>query len=99
MGGPEILEDQQSFFISLRSEVKKLADARKSADDVKAAVDTIKETMRKNDRIARYIGGSFTAQVEKAYVEMGGKPFEQKQAAAAEHFQHAQAHGRRIGPR
>ncbi|HKS37398.1 MAG TPA: MBL fold metallo-hydrolase, partial [Verrucomicrobiae bacterium] len=76
MGGPEILEDQQSFFIALRSEVKKLADVRKSADEVKAAVDTIKETLRKNDRIARYIGGGFAGQVEKVHVELGGKPFE-----------------------
>jgi len=96
MGGPEILEDQQSFFIGLRTEVKKLADARKSPDEVKAAVDTIKETLRKNDRIARYIGGGFAGQVEKAYVELGGKPFEQKQAAAEEHFRHADAHGRQV---
>jgi len=96
MGGPEVLEDQQSFFIALRNEVKKMADARKSPDEVKAAVDTIKETVRKNDRIARYIGGGFAGQVEKAYVELGGKPFTQKQAAAEEHFRHADAHGRQV---
>lgn len=96
MGGPEILEDQQSFFIALREEVKKLADARKSADEVKAAADTIKETLRRNDRIARYIGGGFAGQIEKAYVELGGKPFAQKQAAAEEHFRHADAHGRTV---
>lgn len=94
MGGPEILEDQQSFFIALRGEVKKLTDARKSADEVKAAVDTIKETLRKNEKIARYIGGGFAGQVEKAFVELEGKPFAQKQAAAEEHFRHAAAHGR-----
>ena len=72
MGGPEILEDQQTFFIELRTQVKSLVDAKKSADEVKAAVDTIKETLRANERIARYIGGSFPAQGEKAYVELGG---------------------------
>lgn len=96
IGGPEILEDQQSFFIALRDEVKKLAEARKSADEVKAVVDAIKETLRKNDRIARYIGGGFANQVEKAYVELGGEPFAQKQAAAEEHFRHADAHGRQV---
>jgi glyoxylase-like metal-dependent hydrolase (beta-lactamase superfamily II) len=96
MGGPEILEDQQSFFLALRGEVKKLADARKSADEVKAAVDAIKETLRKNEKIARYIGGGFAGQVEKAYVEMGGKPFVQKQAAAEEHFRHADTSGRQV---
>ncbi|HKS35686.1 MAG TPA: hypothetical protein VJW76_00750, partial [Verrucomicrobiae bacterium] len=82
--------------IALRGEVKKLYDARKSADEVKAAVDTIRETVRKNDRIARYIGGGFAGQVEKAYVELGGAPFAQKQAAIEEHFRHADAHGRQV---
>jgi cyclase len=99
MGGPEILEDQQSFFIALRGEVKKLADARKSADEVKAAVDAIKETLRKNDRIARYIGGGFAGQIEKAFVELGGKPFTSKQAATDEHWRHAEAHGRTLANR
>ena len=75
MGGAEVLENQQTFFIELRKEVKKLVDAGKRPDEVKAAVDTIKETLRKQDRIAIYIGSFFPAQVEKAYVEMGGKPF------------------------
>ncbi len=96
MGGPEILEDQQGFFVALRNEVKKLADAKKTPDEVKAAADSIREALRKNDRIARYIGGSFAAQVEKAYVEMGGQPFTDKQAANEEHWRHAAAHGRPV---
>ena len=48
----------------------------------------------KNDRIARYVGEGLAGQVEKVFVEMGGKPFLNKQAAAAEHWRHAQAHGR-----
>ncbi|MEW6303242.1 MAG: MBL fold metallo-hydrolase [Verrucomicrobiota bacterium] len=70
MGGPEVLEDQQRFFIELRNEVKKLVDAGKKLDEVKAAVETIRETLRKNERIARYIGGSFDKQVEKAFNEL-----------------------------
>jgi hypothetical protein len=50
--------------------------------EVKAAATMIKETLRKNDRIARYIGGSFNAQVEKVYVELGGQPFAKDEAAA-----------------
>jgi glyoxylase-like metal-dependent hydrolase (beta-lactamase superfamily II) len=99
MGGAEILEDQQTFFIELRTQVKSLVDAKKSADEVKAAVDTIKETLRANERIARYIGGSFPAQVEKAYVELGGQAFVNKQAAREEHWRHAEAHGRPVGAR
>src|SRR5882672_2464033 len=45
MGGPEVLDDQQSFFISLRGEVNSLVSAKKSASEVKASVDTIKETL------------------------------------------------------
>ncbi len=96
MGGPEVLEDQQKFFVELRSEVKRLVAAKKSSAEVKASVDTIKETIRKNEHTARYIGDSFTAQVEKAYVELGGQPFVSKQAAIEEHWRHADEHGRSL---
>jgi cyclase len=93
MGGPEILEDQQGFFVALRSEVKKLVEAKTSPGEMKAATDRIKETLRRNDRIARYIGGGFVNQLEKAYVELGGQPFVSKQAAVEEHWRHARTHG------
>jgi cyclase len=75
VGGAEVLEDQQNYFKSLMAETKKLVDAGKSPAEVKAAVDTIKETLRKNERIARYIGQFFPAQVEKAHTELTGKAF------------------------
>ncbi len=78
VGGAEVLEDQISYFMALRSEVKKLVDAKKTPEQAQAAVDTVKEAIRKNDRIARYIGGMFPAQVEKAWTEAGGKPFPKK---------------------
>jgi glyoxylase-like metal-dependent hydrolase (beta-lactamase superfamily II) len=73
IGGPELLEDQQAFFIALRDEVKKLAD--KEPAQVEAAVPTIMATLKKNERIARYVGNFLLAQVEKAFIEQGGKPF------------------------
>jgi cyclase len=54
MGGSELLEDQQAFFIALQDEVKKLAD--KEPAQVEAAVPTIMATLKKNERIARYVG-------------------------------------------
>jgi len=73
MGGPEILDNQIAFFVALRGEVKKLMDAGMKPEEIKASAVLIKETLRKQDNIALYIGQSFAAQVEKIYVEMGGQ--------------------------
>jgi hypothetical protein len=94
MGGSEILEDQQSFFVELRKQVKK--HARKKPDEVKAAVPEIKTALEKQPRIARYVGESLSAQVEKVYVEMGGKPWMPKAAALDERHEHAHAHGQEL---
>ena len=75
MGGPEILEDQINFFVTLHAEVQRLFTAGKPAADVKTAVDDIKAKVKGNDRLLRYVGGGFAGQVEKAYVELGGQPF------------------------
>lgn len=94
MGGPELLEDQQSFFVELRKQVKKFA--RKKPAVVQAAVPEIKAALEKHPRIARYVGNSIASQVEKVYVEMGGKPFSPKAAAMDDHKEHAHAHGREL---
>ena len=91
-GGPELLEQQQAYFTELRKQVKKLA--RKKPEEVKAAVEDIKAALLKQEHIARYVGNSLSAQVEKVYTEMGGKPFLPGNPAEDAHHQHAQAHGR-----
>jgi cyclase len=73
LGGPELLDDQQAFFIALNDEVKKLAN--KEPTQVEAAAPAIMAALKKNERISRYVGNSLIAQVEKAFVEQGGKPF------------------------
>jgi glyoxylase-like metal-dependent hydrolase (beta-lactamase superfamily II) len=73
MGGPEVLDDQISFLTELRKEVKKLVDAGAKLEEARAAAAVIKETLRKNERIARYIGTSFDSQVEKIFREMRGE--------------------------
>jgi glyoxylase-like metal-dependent hydrolase (beta-lactamase superfamily II) len=94
IGAAEVLDDQQTYFKALRREIQKYA--RKKPDEVKAAVEKIKAELQKNEHIARYIGGGLAGQVEKVYVEMGGKPFTDKSAAAEEHWRHADAHGRSL---
>ena len=53
-GTGQVLEDQLAFFQTLRSEVKKFA--HKKPEDMKAAVETIKVSLKRNERIARYVG-------------------------------------------
>jgi len=91
LGSAEVLEDQQAFFVELRKQVKKYS--RKKPAELKAAVDQIKAALQKDKRIARYVGDFLSAQVEKASVEMGGKPFPPSTAATDEHQQHAELHG------
>jgi glyoxylase-like metal-dependent hydrolase (beta-lactamase superfamily II) len=92
-GGPEMLEDQINYFKALRGEVKKLVDAGKKPDEVKAAVDSLKETLSKEPRIGRYVGSMFAGQVEKVYVEMGGKPFQSAKARRQQREEHSHHHG------
>ncbi len=97
IGAGEVLDDQLAYFEALRREVKKYA--RKNPEEVKAAVETIKSSLKKDERTARYVGDGLTSQVEKVYVEMGGKPFVNNRAAAEEHWRHAAAHGRELARR
>lgn len=73
MGGPELLDDQQAYFRALQDEVKKFAG--KEPAEIEAAVPAIMAALKKNERIARYAGNFLPAQVEKAFVEQGGKPW------------------------
>jgi len=92
VGTAQVLEDQQTFFIELRKQVKNYA--RKKPEEVKAAVDNIKAALLKQGSIARYVGDFFPAQLEQVYVEMGGKPFQPKTAAVDDHKRHAHDHGK-----
>lgn len=96
MGGASVLDDQIAFFIELRKEVKKYA--KKRPEEVNAAVEKIKATLQQNKQIARYVGTFFTAQVEKVYVEMGGKPFQSAAARLEQHRHHAHNHGHELAP-
>jgi glyoxylase-like metal-dependent hydrolase (beta-lactamase superfamily II) len=81
IGAASVLEDQINFFGELRKFVKQRVDSRPSAEQMRSGVDEIKSALQKQERIARYVGNMLPSQVEKAFVEMGGKPFLPKQAA------------------
>lgn len=87
----QVLEDQQSFLVELRKEVKRYVG--KKPEEVKAAVEDIKAALLKQKPIARFVGDFFYAQVEQVYLEMGGKPFQPKTAAVDDHQHHAHDHG------
>lgn len=72
-GGPELLDDQQAYFRALQEEVKPFAG--KESADIEAAVPAIMANLKKNERIARYAGNFLPAQIEKVFVEQGGKPW------------------------
>jgi len=57
MGPAQVLEDQQTFFVELRKQVKNYA--RRKPEEVKAAVDSIKAALLKQQSIARYVGDFF----------------------------------------
>jgi glyoxylase-like metal-dependent hydrolase (beta-lactamase superfamily II) len=90
----ELLAEQQLYFAELRKEVKKLA--RKKPSEAKAAVESIRTALVRQPRIARYVGESLPGQVEKAYVELGGKPFSSDKAATDDHEHHAQMHSTQL---
>jgi glyoxylase-like metal-dependent hydrolase (beta-lactamase superfamily II) len=96
-GGGGVLDDQQAFFLELRKQVKNMRT--RSRRKRKPRWTPIKTDLQKNERIARYVGSGLAGQVEKVYVELGGKPIANKQAAADEHWRHAEAHGRELTQR
>jgi hypothetical protein len=91
VGGAELLDDQHAYFTALTDEVKKLTG--KDPSEVKQSVEGIRETLKKQERIARYAGNFFPAQVEKVFVELGGEPFLPKSASVDDHTNHGVAQG------
>lgn len=93
IGDGTLLEDQRQFFLEIRRQAQRLRDGRKSPSEAQAQVERIKAEVLKKERIKRYVGDFFEAQIEKAYVELGGMPFPPKMAARGRaRFQHASDH-------
>lgn len=75
-GGVEVLDRQIAYLKALVAEVGKLRAAGRTPVEAKAAVDTIRSVLQTNADHALYVGGMFASQVEKIWVDLGGKPFE-----------------------
>lgn len=75
MGGPEVIADQQGYFIELQKGVRELVDAKKSPAEVKAAAPELAARLKKIRHIMRYVPSEvyFEAHVEKVYMELGGE--------------------------
>jgi cyclase len=74
MGGPEIIRDQEAYFVALRGGVQSLMKEGKPAAEIKAAAPGLAAALRKDSQIARYVPTDFyfAAQVEKVYLEVSG---------------------------
>jgi glyoxylase-like metal-dependent hydrolase (beta-lactamase superfamily II) len=99
MSSGALLEEQQRYFKRLQTEVKKFGTKKDSGAKLQAALPKLKEDISKDQQIGKYIGGSFEAQMEQLFVELGGKPFLPKQAAKKEHDDHAHSHGAVVSKR
>lgn len=75
MGGPEVLEDQIQFFVTLRQEAGRLLSAGKTPAQAKDSIEEVLGRTKQQERIKRFVGKSFASQLEKVWMEMGGSPF------------------------
>jgi cyclase len=88
-----IVEDQQLFFKQIREQVGAMVQTKKSAREILESVPRIREELKSQRQIDRYVGSGLVAQVEKVYQELTGETFpdHSKTAQAARHL-HRQAH-------
>jgi cyclase len=74
MGGPEIIRDQEEYFVEVRDGVQALVRAGKTPSEIKESAPGLAAGLRKQRQIARYVPTDFyfAAQVEKIYTELAG---------------------------
>jgi cyclase len=72
IGGPEVIVDQQRYFIELQRAVKARREAKKTEAELKAALPEIAGELREIPNIARYVPANLAAHVQKAWRELGG---------------------------
>lgn len=98
-GTSEMLGDQRRYFQALRDRVGARVRASKSAQEVKADVERIRQELTAEARIARYVGKDFLeAQVGKVFTELTGQPFAvAPKSLHTARLHHAHAHGHALG--
>jgi cyclase len=72
IGGPEVIVDQQRYFVELQRGVQTLIDAKKSLAEAKAVAPELAAQLKTIPSIARYVPADvyFIAHVEKLYSEL-----------------------------
>jgi glyoxylase-like metal-dependent hydrolase (beta-lactamase superfamily II) len=72
IGGPEVIADQEAYFVALREGVKALIDAGKTHAEISAVAPDLAVKLRRDEQFRRYVPSDFyfAAHVEKAYSEL-----------------------------
>jgi glyoxylase-like metal-dependent hydrolase (beta-lactamase superfamily II) len=93
-GAAAVLEDQQAFFRQLREAVGARVQAKKNEKEIYAAIAEIREELRSQAQIARYVSKeSIAAQIEKVYTEMIGHGFpDELKASHSARVRHRHSH-------
>ncbi len=74
IGGPEVLVDQQRYFVELQQRVKAMIAAKKTPADVKAALPALMAELKAITNIARFVPASLLNHADKVHIELGGGP-------------------------
>ncbi len=79
VGGPEIIADQEAYFVELRRRVQDFIDRKLTPAEVKAQVPALAASLKTNPQIARFVPEDkwFIAHVDKIYGELSGSPLPQ----------------------
>ena len=93
-GAAAVLGDQQAFFHQLREAVGARVQAKKSEKEIYAEIAAIREELRSQAQIARYVSKeSIAAQIEKVYTEMTGHGFpDELKASHSARVRHRHSH-------
>jgi cyclase len=76
IGGPEVIADQEAYFVALRAGVKSLVDTGKTHAEISAEAPNVAAKLRKSGQFSRFVPSDFyfAAHVEKVYSELTGTP-------------------------
>jgi glyoxylase-like metal-dependent hydrolase (beta-lactamase superfamily II) len=72
MGGPEIIVDQQAYFVALRRAVQELIDAKKTPLEVRDSALAMATSLKRQPNIARYVPAALLPHLSKVYQELSG---------------------------
>jgi cyclase len=75
IGGPEVIADQEAYFVALREGVRAMVDKGMSAEEAKAAGPGLAAALKNTPAISRYVPTDywFGFHVEKMYAELSAR--------------------------